>query len=171
MGKRGRRILIGSAVAVILFAGLLTWFRAEYSMAPAKAFAVNDPASPQRVLIATQGSAFKDAVVQGVVDKLKPRPIYIQVMDVSGLGAVDERDWNVIVVLHTFELSRPQPDAAAFVARAKSSHKIVVLGTSAEGTFKIEGIDALTSASKLVDVPARVAEISARVDGVLSASR
>lgn len=168
MGRRGRKILIGSGVAVIVVAGALVWFRAEYSMAPAKAFTVNDPASPQRVLIATQGSAFKDAVVQGVVEKLKQRPIHIQVIDVSGLGAIDEREWNAIVVLHTFELSQPQPDAAAFVARAKTSRKLVVLGTSGEGTFKIEGVDALTSASKLVDVPARVAEISARVDAVLS---
>jgi len=168
MAKRSRRVLIGGAVAVIFVGGLLVWFYAAYSMAPAKAFTVNDAASPQRVLIATQGSKFKDAVVQGVVEKLKSRPIYMQVMDVSGLGAIDERQWSAIVVLHTFQLSQPQPDAAAFIARAKASHKVVVLGTSGEGTLKIEGIDALTSASKLVDVPARVADIVARVDAVLA---
>jgi hypothetical protein len=168
MTKRSRRVLLGGAVAVVLIAGLLIWYYATYSMAPAKAFTVNDPASPQRVLIATQGSEFKDAVVQGVVEKLKSRPIYIEVIDVSGLGAVDEKQWNAIVVMHTFQLSQPQPDAAAFVARAKGSGKVVVLGTSGEGTFKIEGVDALTSASRLVDVPRRVTDIVSRVDAMLS---
>lgn len=168
MTKRSRRLVFGSAVAAVLVLGLLALYWTRYSMAPAESFVVNDPTSPQRLLIATQGSTFKDAVVQGVVERLEQRPIYIEVLDVAGLAAIDESEWDAIVVLHTWELGSAQPDAAAFVARNKDAGKLVVLGTSGEGTFKIDDIDAISAASTMTDVPRRVAELVARIDALLA---
>jgi len=68
----------------------------------AESFEVNTPKSEIRVLIATQGSEFKDAVVAGVVDHLKRKGAYIKVIDVSALPQVNENKWNAVVVLHTW---------------------------------------------------------------------
>jgi hypothetical protein len=52
---------------------------------------------------ATQGSAFKDAVVAGIVERPRERSIFIQVVDLTALPDVDESRWDAIVVLHTIE--------------------------------------------------------------------
>ena len=155
-------------IAVPLVAVSLGWYWVSHSMAPAASFTVNDPQLPQKVLIATQGSAFKDAVVRGVVAQLQQRPIHIRVIDVAALGSIDERQWDAIVVLHTWQLEQPQRDAAAFIARAKDVHKLIVLGTSTAGTMKIEDIDAISAASEMTDVPRRVTELVARIDSALA---
>jgi hypothetical protein len=114
MTKRVRRVLIsvtGLALAVI---GFLAWYRIHFAMNPVEGFTVNAPSSEQHLLIATQGSAFKDAVVAGVVERLRERSIFIQVIDVTALPDVDESGWNAIVVLHTIEYGRAPAPAQAF---------------------------------------------------------
>jgi hypothetical protein len=168
MATPARRILVGFGIALPIVAASLGWYWFRHSMAPAASFAVNEPGLPQHVLIATQGSAFKDAIVRGVVERLEQRPLYIQVVDVTGLASIDERDWDAIVVLHTWQLEQPQPDAAAFIARANDRRKVIVLSTSGAGTQKIAGIDAISAASQMTDVASRVAELVARIDSELA---
>lgn len=168
MRTPARLVLLGISIALPIVAASLAWYWFRHSMAPVPSFAVNDPGLAQKVLIATQGSAFKDAVVGGVVEQLKQRPLHIRVIDVTGLGSVDGREWDAIVVLHTWQLDQPQPDAAAFIARVKDVRELVVLSTSGAGTQKIEGIDAISAASDMTDVPSRVAELVARIDSELA---
>jgi hypothetical protein len=168
MTKRVRRVLIsvtGLALAVI---GFLAWYRIHFAMNPVEGFTVNAPSSEQHLLIATQGSAFKDAVVAGVVERLRERSIFIQVIDVTALPDVDESGWNAIVVLHTIEYGRAPAPAQAFVDRVGKTGKVVVLSTSGAGDFKIEGIDAISSASRMTDVPGRVEKILSRIESLLA---
>jgi hypothetical protein len=55
-----------------------------------------------------------------------------------------------------------------FVDRAADTGKVVVLSTSGAGDFKIDGIDAISSASRMTDVPARVDELLERIETVLA---
>jgi hypothetical protein len=162
-----KTLLVTAGILGVVF-GFLTWYRAHYSMVPAHAFEVNSPASEPRVLIATQGSAFKDALVAGVVEHLKERSAYVKVIDLSGLPAVNDKDWSAVVVLHTWQMGKPPGEAKAFIDRARPSGKVVILSTSGAGDFKIEGVDAISAASKMSDVPARVAQITGRVDAILA---
>ena len=152
-------------------AALAGLFVACNTMHEAKSFEVNDPSVREHVLIATQGSAFKDAVVQGVVARLKTRPAYIKVIDVGQLPNVHESEWNAIVLLHTWEMSKPPASVRAFVDRDQAKDKLVVLATSGNGTHHIEGVDTITSASSNEVVPARVDEIVRRVETILRTSR
>jgi hypothetical protein len=81
-------IIIGSC---LLLAGVyLLWDEHAHAMRVARSFAVGDVSAAQHVLIATQGSAYKDALVAGLLASLKPRPVYVQVIDVSALHDVHE---------------------------------------------------------------------------------
>jgi hypothetical protein len=166
---RWKKFSVGVVVAMAaIFFVFVAWYCFHYSMEPAREFEVNRGDSPRaKVLIATQGSAFKDSIVAGVVVHLQPRPVYVKVIDVAGLGAVEDADWDAIVVIHTWQMREPQPDAQQFIARARNPHKVIVLSTSRSGTLKMDGIDAISSASETIDVPRRVAEIDARVDSLL----
>ncbi|HVY65042.1 MAG TPA: hypothetical protein VHH11_09500 [Gammaproteobacteria bacterium] len=168
MTNRAKALLLSIAAVAILVIGFLGWYRIHFSMAPAEAFSVNDASSGRRLLIATQGSAFKNAVVTGIVERLRQRPIFIQVVDVGALSGVNAGDWDAIVVLHTIEYGDAPPVAQAFVDRLADTGKIVVLSTSGRGDFRMKGIDAISSASRMTDVPARVDEIVERIDGVLT---
>jgi len=162
-----RKVLWISGVVALALLGSLTWYHDHYSMSHAASFEVGSLGSKPKVLIATQGSRFKDAVVQGLVARLRDRPAYIRVIDVSGLVGIEETDWNAIVLIHTWEYMKPEPQARAFIDRATDRRRIIDLGTSGSGDLRFEGIDALSSASTMDDVPARVAELAARVGAAI----
>lgn len=164
----GKKALL--AVLALVAAGLvfMTWYRLHYSMSPAHEFAVaGSPGSP-KALIATQGSAFKDALTAGLVEHLNRRSAYLSVIDISRLESIRPSDWDVIVVVHTWEMRRPPPSVQAFVDRMQPKDKLIVLATSGSGDFKLDGIDAISTASQMADVPTRVRELSVRIDAVLS---
>jgi hypothetical protein len=164
-----RRISIVTVAVIAALVGFATWYRFHFSMSPARAFEVNDPHSSPRVLIATQGSEFKDAVVAAVVEHLKARAAHVRVIDVTALRDIESADWNAIVIIHTWEMRKPPGAVKDFVERTRDSGQLVVLTTSGEGTFKMDGIDAISSASVDADVLPRAADIEARVDAILRA--
>ncbi len=166
--KTWKKLLIASAAVPIAIIAFVAWYLAHYSMREAKPYEVNAPSAPEHVLIATQGSAFKQAVVEGVVDKLKTTPTYVKVIDVSQLPSVRESDWNAIVILHTWQMSKPPERVRTFIARSDSRDKLVVLTTSGDGDQHIAGVDAITSASSRSDVSARVDEIVYRLQRILT---
>jgi len=167
---RGRWQKVWLAIATLVLASIAFagWYRIRYSMGVARAFEVNDPRAAQRVLIATQGSEFKDALVVELVAHLEAREAYVRVVDISALPGVEPGEWQAIVILHTWEIGKPPAEVKNFVARTRDSGKLVVLTTSGAGDFRLDGIDAISSASVMADVPARAAEIEARVDALLS---
>jgi hypothetical protein len=135
-------------------------------MGTARSFEVNDPRARSRVLIATQGSEFKDAVVDGIVAHLRGRAVYVKVIDISELAGVDEDPWSAIVLIHTWEMRKPPPAVKAFVDRTRDTSKLIVLTTSGAGDFKMPGVDAISSASVVADAPLKIAEVVARVDAI-----
>ena len=162
-----KKTLAGIAILTATILIFMSWYAIHYSMSPARELGINSPAADTRVLIATQGSAFKDSIVAGIVAHLKPLQIYVKVIDVSALPSVQESNWNAIVVIHTWQMRKPQPDAKTFIDRVRNLHKVIVLSTSGAGTFKMDGIDAISSASEMIDVPQRVTEIDTRLDTIL----
>jgi hypothetical protein len=164
----GKKILVGVATVVVAFVAPMIWYLLHHSMHPARSFEVNSPAASQKVLIASQGSAFKDSIVAGVVAHLRERQVYARVIDVSTLATVRETDWNAILLIHTWEMEKPEPNAKKFLDRTHNLRKIIVLTTSGAGNRKMEGLDAISSASEMIDVPRRVTEIDTRIDTILA---
>lgn len=164
MWKKG---LAGAGIVALGVVALLSWYRFHYSMDVAASYEINPASAAHRVLIATQGSRFKDAIVSGVVDHLQQQNARVKVIDVSALRSVNEGQWDAVVILHTWEFGQPQADAKAFVERVKDKGKVVALSTSGQGTLKMDAVDAISSASIMAEVPSRAAEIMSRVDAIL----
>ncbi|NMG68449.1 hypothetical protein GPA19_26350, partial [Azoarcus indigens] len=130
--------LFGMAILAVAILAFMSWYAFHYSMSPAREFEVNTHTADARVLVATQGSAFKDAVVAGIVAHLKPRQVYVKIIDVAALPSVQESDWNALVLIHTWQMRKPQPDVKKFVDIIQNVRKVIVLSTSGAGTFKME---------------------------------
>ncbi|MCK5001488.1 MAG: hypothetical protein KAS57_00580 [Gammaproteobacteria bacterium] len=162
-----KKVIIGIAALAVTTFAFLTWYKFHYSMDIAESFEVNTPELKHKVLIATQGSKYKDALVAEIVDHLRQRQTYIKVIDVTALPQVNEDKWNAIVVIHTWENLKPQIDAKVYLERVKDLKKFIVLSTSGNGDHKIEGINAITSASVMSDLPSHTIDIKNRLDSIL----
>ncbi len=146
------RILTYVLVVVFFVIALLAiWYRAEFSMDTAASYELNDASLDGHVLIATQGSKYKNAVVDAVVAQIKDLPVHIRVVDVSALDKEDPANWNAIVILHTWEIGEPEEHSKKFVDRAPGRNLIVVT-TSGSGEQKLDTVDGISSASRMDDV-------------------
>jgi hypothetical protein len=144
-------MLLGLVLVFFLF---LLWYQYRYSMEVVAPYEVNSPDMPGKVLIATQGSDFKDIITNAVVSQLRSDSIYISVIDVTSLAAVDPRNFDGILIMHTWENWKPPAEVRSFIERTRNdSAKIVVLSTSGEGSYKMEGVDALTGESVIEGAP------------------
>ncbi len=105
--------------------------------------------SSDRILIATQSSKFKRAVVADVRQGLKPKNPYIKVVDVKALRNESTFDYDAVVIVNTCMAGRPDPRVADFIENALEKYKLVVLTTGMLDSWKPESeeVDAMTSAS------------------------
>ena len=140
---------------LILFTGLFLflfalWYKYEHSMDKAEEFQVNSPEYSSKLVIATQGSDFKNAVTNEIVSHFKQDSIFIEVIDVSSLSKINPKDYNAIVLIHTWENWKPPIEIEEFIKRTITyQDKIIVFTTSGQGSYKMEGVDAITGESKL----------------------
>jgi len=158
-------IVIGSLLGIAIAAAFA--YRTIYAQKIAQPFEVNSPDLPAKILIATQGSAFKTQLVAELVERLKPST-YIRVIDVSALPTINESEWKALVIINTCESGKMQADVAAFVAKAVDKNKIVLLTTSGAGNWKAadSSVDSMSSASKKDRIASLVPEIMRRIDAL-----
>ncbi|MEO9485221.1 MAG: hypothetical protein ABJG47_17310 [Ekhidna sp.] len=141
-------ILKGLGILILAFIAFSFWYTNTYSMEDIASYEINDPSLEKSVLIATQGSLYKDELVESVIDSLKSSDVYIQVIDISGLEEYYNDRWDAIVLIHTWEYSQPPKSIDSFIPQHFDPEKMLVITTSGSGEEKMEGVDALTGASK-----------------------
>ena len=140
---------------IFLFAGFILlfgfWYKYTYSMEIAKSFQVNSPSYNTKLLIATQGSDFKNELTNLITEHYKNDSIFIQTIDISSLDSVDETMYNAILIIHTWENWKPPEAVEKFINKLseEEKNKLIVMTTSGQGTYKMEGIDAITGESDL----------------------
>ncbi|NAY91316.1 hypothetical protein GTQ34_05235 [Muricauda sp. JGD-17] len=160
-------ILTSILALFLLFA---TWYKFRYSMDPVAPYTLNSETLENKLLIATQGSAFKDAVVRQVIEHYQKDSLFIKVVDVSDLPKLDSSDYVAVLILHTWEYDKPPKVVADFVIENKDdAGKLILLSTSGEGGNTIEGVDGIGGASIISDVPNYSMKIIKRLDGLLIA--
>jgi len=141
------RLLILGGVIVFLMA-FAFWYKITYSMEIAEKQVVNSPNIETKILIATQGSDFKNAVVTDIINFFKNDTVHLNTIDVSKLQQIEPKDYDAIVILHTWEYGKaPEPVKRFITENMGIKEKMIVFASSGAGTNKIEGIDALAGES------------------------
>jgi hypothetical protein len=158
-------------VACVVLVGCIAarWYRDTYSQKVAEVFEVNSPELETKVLIATQGSEFKEALVANLLDRLGKKPVYIKGIDALALPEIHEAGWHAVVLINACQSSKLQPDVKDYLTRAKRLDKVVLVTTSGFGTGKTEyfPVDAISTASQKAKVQPLAAEIMKRLDVIL----
>lgn len=153
---------------VIIALGLMLYYLLTNSMYEVESYKINDPGISTKLLIATQGSDFKDRVTQNIISHYKPDIAFIEVMDISNLYNIDPEKFNAIVIMHTWEYGSAPEDVKHFLSKNKSiNYKTVILATSGDGDKKIKGIDAITGESNLETASSISDEIVDKIDQIL----
>lgn len=150
---RVNRIVTAVGITLSTLVLFFVWYNLKYAMDEVSTYEINSPKTEQKVLIATQGSEYKNALVDGIVDHLKTKEIFIRVTDISNLIEVDTADWNIIIILHTWEMWKAPEVVSQFIDEYYNPDKVFVLTTSGAGDEKIQGVDAITGASIMEELP------------------
>jgi len=108
----------------------------------------------KQVLIATESSRFKEAVVTQVAETLcqDNRPLLVKRIDLSQLAAEPIQDYQVIVLLNSCRAWQPSSVVRELLKTLSDADKkkLVILTTanSGECDLKVSGVDAISAASK-----------------------
>jgi len=136
-----------------LAAAFCIWYLVEFYPRTAEPFEINSPDQPTRILVATQGSEFKNGLVAAVCDRLREQPVHVKVIDVGGLDDVDTGEWNKVLVINTAMMNIMSGPARRLVARGQGLDKVLLFVTSGGADFKPAdlAVDALSGASRMGD--------------------
>jgi len=126
------------------------WYLIEFYPRTAESFEINSPDQPNRILVATQGSEFKNGLVAAVCDRLREQPVYVKVIDVGGLDDIDTDEWNKVLVINTAMMNIMSGPARRLVARGEGLDNVLLFVTSGGADFKPAdlAVDALSGASR-----------------------
>jgi len=119
------------------------------------------------LLIATQGSKFKHEFAEKVIHHFQSPETYIKVIDVKAPDAIDESHWDAIFINHTWEMYKVPKSVEVFVDNIKDRGKLVLFGTSQDGTLSLDNIDAMSGASEMSEVSAKSQEIVDRLHNIM----
>ncbi|SHJ43563.1 hypothetical protein SAMN04487911_12120 [Arenibacter nanhaiticus] len=153
---------------LLLFLIFLMWYHNTYAMSEASEYDENSISLDSKLLIATQGSEFKNRLTQEVVAYYKMKEVYIKVIDVSSLERINPINYDAILLLHTWEYWKPPTEVKLYIERQQELlDRMVILTTSGKGTSKMKEVDAITGESILEDIPYYVNTITKKLDSLL----
>lgn len=161
-------LILAAIITLLLILGI--WYQNEFSMKAVKEYTINDPTHDRKLVIATQGSQFKDSVTAQIVAHYSPDSIFIRVIDVSKLPKINMKDYEAMVLMHTWENWEPPAVVDSFIAQLEKTekNKVVVFTTSGEGGYKMENIDAMAGESNLELVPETTTKIIAKLHPLIA---
>lgn len=160
-------IVIGViVVALVILFGIFWLVMRQGVIEP---FAVGNPEFEKKVLIASQGSDFKNIVVESLTTYLEKKQTYVKVIDVTLLAEVDEDAWDALVFIHTTEQRKLWPDVDEYLTRAKHMNKVILVTTSGSGDWKTNkyDVETITSASKKEEMPTLLPALYMKLDQLL----
>lgn len=159
-------VIVAVVVLLIVTFGIYLYIHRQGNI---KTFEAGNKNAKHHLLIASQGSDFKNMLVDGLVQNLKEKQLYIKVVDVTNLSAIDENEWDAMVFIHTTEKNELQPDVKKYLTRAKNLNKVILITTSGFGNWRTKDykVDTITSASKKEELETLVSEILKRLDSIM----
>lgn len=129
-----------------------------------------DLRSDRKVLIATQRSEFKQAVVSRIVEDLEKDSCYVKVIDLKKLKIDSAAGYDAVVVVNTCKAWSLSRGASKFVKDFPDKSRVVLLTTAGGEDWRPKSVevDASTSASKEQKADPVADAIAAKVRKILN---
>lgn len=167
MKKVWKPLIYSLGVFVALFIGFSIWYYVTYSMGKANSFAIANKENQKSALIVYQGSAYKNVLAEVLKDSLLSKEYDVLGRDVEVLDELDSEGYDVIIIIHTWEMWKPPKVVSRFLASKRyNPAKTVIHVTSGDGNYMHDGIDGISGESEIENIPNVVKQIMDRVVGV-----
>ena len=163
-----KKFLIGLIIVSVGLAIFMTIYMMMYSQRVIEPFEVGEKSSTEKILIASQGSDYKDMFVKKVIERLENDSLYINVIDVTEIEKENTDDYKAVLIINSIEMYDMQENAKNFIS-VSGKDNVIMLATSGNGAMgpKDESVDAITTASTVEDIDDKVDEVSKRLHVVI----
>ncbi|WP_048627024.1 hypothetical protein [Listeria ivanovii] len=149
MKKPVKISLIIVGIAVVIFAGVMLSYRFLKSMDVTETAEVNKSATGSHVLLATQGSKFKDSVIDQVKEEMEGKNVHISIIDTTKLDKVKADDYDKVVLFTTVQSDDIPENVTTFMNDNKDKNiHIAVTADSGNWDDQPNDVDAISEASK-----------------------
>ena len=148
--------IIGIFILILITILLTMSFTYVYKHYPRKidSFEVNNSELNTKILIASQGSEFKNALLNNIVYKIDNDSTYIKVIDVSLLNELEPDNWNAVIIINTCIADKINTDVRKYLVKSRNEIPTVLFITAGDGRWKPNNlsVDAISSASRMSKV-------------------
>lgn len=121
------------------------------------------------VLIASQGSSFKDSLVSHVLKDYQDQSIRFKVIDAYTLFTVDIEKWDAIIIINSWEYVDPPKNIREFIrSNKKNADKLIILSTVGSHNMVFDDIDTISGESVIEKIPDYTKMLSGRLDKILN---
>lgn len=164
-------IKIGILLSVLSIAFWI-WYDYTYTMDTVIPFEVKSSKLPNKVLIASQGSRFKDSLVQYIIRHYKEEPIYFKIIDAYTLFTVNIDKWDALIIINSWEYASPPKNVKKFIANHPDQlDKLIILSTVGSYNFDLKEVDMISGESIIEYVPLYTKKITNRLDTLLQINK
>jgi hypothetical protein len=155
--------IFGGIVLVLLAIILIFSSIYVYKHYPRKidSFEVNDEHLPNKILIASQGSDFKNELLNHLVNKIDNDSTYIKVVHTSKLFEVGLDNWTTVVIINTCVADKLQKSVTNFLSKVPEDYPLYMVITAGDGRWMPADlqVDAISTASRLSKIDETVNSI------------
>lgn len=145
-----KRLTQISLVLLSLFLNVFfIWFNSLQQMEYVEEYQINTHIQERSLLIATQGSDYKNALVDQIIQHYEQTKTFIKVTDVSSLRSANPDDWDAIVIIQVWEKWAPQTAVENFVREHYDPQKMFIVTTSDSEDSQMDNIDGISGASSI----------------------
>ncbi|MCK8520955.1 hypothetical protein M0D21_05225 [Aquimarina sp. D1M17] len=164
--KRTLKVVV--VLILVLFSGFWIWYEYTYSMDTVIPFEVNSSHNNTKVLIASQGSRFKDSLVKNILSHYEKDTIYFKVIDVYTLFATNIDKWDALVIINSWEYGSPPKNVKRFIKNhPNDTDKLIILSTVGSSHITIKNVDVISGESIIEKTPEYTEIVVNRLDQIL----
>ncbi len=143
-------LLIVISTPIILFLLLLGIYIVMNWQGVIEPYQVGDPNASLKILIASQGSEFKEDLSKKIIQKLENDSTYISVIDCTTLKEENAADWEAILIIHTTKAHKIPRYVSTFLEGFSDYSNLILVSTSGGGDEVVTEfeVDAISTASQ-----------------------
>lgn len=125
-----------------------------------------------RVLIASEFSDFKKAVVEQVVAGYDSNSLYFKITDLQNLAVETATDYAAVIIINSCVAWQLNPQVNAFFKKTEMPANIILLTTAGDQDWQagIEGVDAITAASLPTDIERTADKLKVKLGALIHAA-
>jgi hypothetical protein len=164
MKKPSIRYIIHAALMIIIFSSCSRNI---------KEMTINNLSAPHKIVIASNGSDFRDSIREKVIRKYSDN-CYIEVINLDKLQTIEYDRYDAILIMDAIiAWGKLNPEMKSYIDSLSDKKKVVLFLSAGDEELKYSynGVDALSSASVVTEEDKAVQEITRKIDMLLSENR